>query len=125
MPVRHLLLPAAAISLLAAPVQAMPVREFIARWTAVGKLGEMARLDPELRRLTNELEAILEAWRADVDKAKATGKPIACPPPRGQAKFDSDKLMAYFKALSPAEQEVELKDGLYAYLNKTYPCPMA
>lgn len=123
---RRLLTAAAAISLLAAPpVQAMPVREFIARWTAVGKLGEMAKLDPELRRLMNELKAILEAWRPDVDKAKVAGKPIACPPPPGQAKFESEKLMAYLKALSPAEQEVELKDGVYAYLNKTYPCPMA
>jgi len=30
--------------------------------------------------------------------------------------------MAHFKALSPAEQEIELKDGVYVYLNKTYPC---
>ena len=93
MPVRYLLLAVAAISLLAAPVQAMPVREFIARWTAVGTLGEMAKLDPELRRLMNELKAILEAWRTDVGKAKAAGKPIACPPPPGQAKFESDKLI--------------------------------
>jgi len=117
-----LVLAAAGMSLLAAPVQAMPVREFIARWTAVEKLGEMAKLDPELRRLMNELETILEAWRADVDKAKAAAKPIACPPPPGQAEFESDKLMAHFKALSPAEQEIELKDGVYVYLNKTYPC---
>lgn len=117
------LLPAAIVaSLLAVPAQAIPVRAFVARWQAVMKLGQMAQLDPELRRLGEEVGTIVQQYRIDADRAKAQGKPIGCLPPPGQAQLNSDSLLAYLVALPPAQQELELKDALYAYLGKTYPC---
>lgn len=114
---------AAGMVLLAAamPAQAMPVREFLARWQRLGTLGEMANLDPDGHALTVELRTILEGFRSEVEAAAAK-KPIACPPPKGEAKLSSEPLFAYLGALSPAEQEAELKTAIYAYLIKTYPC---
>lgn len=104
------------------PAQAMPVREFLARWERLGTLGEMANLDPDASVLTTELRAILDGFRVDVDAAKAIRKPIACPPPKGEAQLSSGPLFAYLGALPPAEQEMELKTATYAFLLRTYPC---
>ena len=112
-----------ALLLVAVPAQAMPVREFLARWDKLNKLGEMARLDPDAGKLIQELGGIVIGYRAAVDAAAAAGKPIACPPPKGQAKFESGPLIAHLKALPPAEQDIELKDAVYAFMNQAYPCP--
>lgn len=124
MPLRRCLGRAAGLVLLAAatPAQAMPVREFLARWERLGKLGEMVKLDPDAKALARELRTILEGFRIDVDAAKAAGTPIACLPIKGEAKFSSGPLITYLTALPPAEQEAELKAATYAFLTRTYPC---
>lgn len=114
---------AAAALLLIAPAQAMPVSEFVARSQAVEKLGLLAPLAPDSQRLTGALREALTDYRADVEKAAATGKPISCPPGQGQAAIEAKQLLDYLSRLSPAEQTMDLKDAVYAYLAKTYPCP--
>lgn len=100
----------------------MPVREFLKRWERLSSLGEMANLDPDAAALGKELRTIVEGFRADAEAAKAAGKPIACLPPKGEAKLTSGPLIAYLTTLPPAEQDAELKSALYAFLTRTNPC---
>ncbi|RYY24473.1 MAG: hypothetical protein EOP62_16605 [Sphingomonadales bacterium] len=127
MPVIRRLGWAAGLVLLAValPAQAMPVSEFLKRWERLGTLGQMAGLDPDGAALTSELRGIVEGFRIDVDAGAKASKPIACPPPKGEAQLASGPLIAYLGGLSPTEQEAELKPALYAYLIKLYPCPAA
>ncbi|WP_420961349.1 hypothetical protein [Brucella sp. IR073] len=113
----------AAALLLIAPAQAMPVSEFVARSKAVEKFGIFAQLAPDTQRLAGALREALKNYRADVERSAAEGKPISCPPPDGQAKIEAKPLLDYLSRLSPAQQKMELKDAVYAYLAKTYPCP--
>jgi hypothetical protein len=122
---RCLLAAAAAFCLVAGSADAMPVREFLARMKAFDQMGEKARDDPALKKLVEEIGTIVKAYRAESDKAAASGKPRSCLPPAGKAQITSGPMKAYFETLSPAEQEMELKDALYAFLDKTYPCPAA
>ena len=118
-------LAAAALCLVATAAGATTVDEFLARWQRIQSLGQMARLDPDLRTITEEVGAILAGYRDDVAQAAAAGKPRSCLPPAGTAQFKSDALIAYLNALAPAERKMELKDAIYAYLDKSYPCPAA
>jgi hypothetical protein len=124
MPVMGRLRWAAGAVLLAAavPAQAMPVQEFLARWERLNTLGDMAKLDPDLPALLKTLTEIVKGYRIKVEAAATAGKPIACPPPKGEAKFSTETLMVYLKALPTAEQGQELEGATEAFLTKTYPC---
>ncbi|RYE03001.1 MAG: hypothetical protein EOP61_06385 [Sphingomonadales bacterium] len=111
-----------ALLAVAVPAQAMPVSEFLKRWERLTTLGEMVKLDPDAALLARELRTILQGFRIDVEAAAKAGKPIACPPPKGEAKLSSGPLIAYLAALPPAGQEGELKPAIYAYMAATYPC---
>ena len=114
---------AATLCLVATAAEATTVGEFLARWQRIQSLGQMAQLDPDLRRLADEVGTTVKAYRGAVEQSAAAGKPRSCPPPAGEAKFDSDGLVAYLQALPPARQDGALEDAIYAYLDESYPCP--
>jgi len=58
-----------------------------------------------------------------LDAAQAAHrKPRSCPPPKGQAKVDSDTLMASFKAIPPAKRMMSVQAAFYGIMDKRYPC---
>ena len=119
------LIKAATLALLLAPVaaQAMTVNEFLAKSSALQAKGFAAMVSPDLTLLRNEIKTAATAYRADLDADQAAHrKPRSCPPPKGQAKVDSDTLMASFKAMPPAKRTMSVKDAFYGVMDKRYPC---
>jgi len=115
----------AALALLLAPVaaQAMTVNEFLAKTSALQAKGFAAMMSPDLTLLRNEVKTAATAYRAELDAAQtAHHKPRSCPPPKGQAKVDSDTLMASFKAIPPAQRTMSVKAAFYGFMDKRYPC---
>jgi hypothetical protein len=116
---------AAALALMLAPVaaQAMTVNEFLAKTSALQAKGFAAMVSPDLTLLRNEIKTAATAYRAELDMAQsAHRKPRSCPPPKGQAKVDSDMLMAAFKAIPPAKRMMSVKAAFYGFMDKSYPC---
>ena len=116
---------AAALALVLVPVtaQAMTVNEFLAKTTALQAKGFAAMMSPDLTLLRNEIKTAATAYRAEIDTAQAAHrKPRSCPPPKGQAKVDSDTLMASFKAIPPAKRTMSVKAAFYGFMDKRYPC---
>jgi len=115
----------AALALVVVPVTAgaMTVNEFLAKTAALQAKGFSAMLSPDLSLLRNEVKAAATAYRADLDAAQAAHrKPRSCPPPKGQAKVDSNTLMASFQAIPPARRTMSVKEAFYGFMDKRYPC---
>ncbi len=69
----------------------MTVDEFLTKAAALKAKGMAAAMSPDLGLLRGEIKTAADAYRADIDADKAAGgKPRSCPPPKGQAKIDSD-----------------------------------
>jgi len=119
------LIKAAALALMLAPVaaEAMTVNEFLAKTSALQAKGFAAMMSPDLALLRNEIKTAATAYRAELDAAQAAHrKPRSCPPPKGQAKVDSDTLMASFKAIPPAKRMMSVQAAFYGIMDKRYPC---
>jgi len=115
----------AVLALMAVPVaaQAMTVNEFLAKTSALQAKGFAGMLSPDLTLLRNEIKTAATAYRAELDASQAAHrKPRSCPPPKGQAKVDSDTLMASFKAIPPAKRTISVKAAFYGFMDKRYPC---
>jgi hypothetical protein len=115
-----------AFALLALPVaaQAMTVDEFLAKAAALKAKGMAAALSPDLGLLRTEIKAAGDSYRAEIDSAAASGKPPrSCPPPKGQAKVDSNTLIASFQTIPPAKRSMSVKTAFYSFMDKRYPCP--
>ena len=116
---------AAALALVLAPVaaEAMTVSEFLAKTSALQAKGFAAMVSPDLTLLRDEIKTAATAYRSELDAAQAAHrKPRSCPPPKGQAKVDSDTLMAAFRAIPPARRTMSVKAAFYGFMDKTYPC---
>jgi len=116
---------AAALALLLVPVaaQAMTVNEFLAKTSALQAKGFAAMVSPDLTLLRDEIKTAATAYRSELDAAHAAHrKPRSCPPPKGQAKVDSDTLMAAFRAIPPAKRTMSVKAAFYGFMDKSYPC---
>jgi hypothetical protein len=115
----------AVLALMAVPVaaQAMTVNEFLAKTSALQAKGFAGMMSPDLTLLRNEIKTAATAYRAELDASQAAHrKPRSCPPPKGQAKVDSDTLMASFKAIPPAKRTISVKAAFYGFMDKRYPC---
>jgi len=115
----------AALALMLAPAaaQAMTVNEFLAKTSALQAKGFAAMVSPDLPVLRDEIKTAATAYRAELDAAQAAHrKPRSCPPPKGQAKVDSDTLMAAFRAIPPAKRTMSVKAAFYGFMDKSYPC---
>jgi hypothetical protein len=120
------LMVAGALALLVLPVaaQAMTVDEFLAKAAALKTKGMAAALSPDLGLLRGEIKTAADAYRADIDADKAAGrKPRSCPPPKGQAKIDSNTLIGSFQTIPAGKRGVSVKTAFYSFMDKRYPCP--
>ena len=116
---------AAALALMLVPTAAgaMTVNEFLAKTAALQAKGFSAMVSPDLPLVRNEIKTAATAYRAELDAAQAAHrKPRSCPPPKGQAKVDSNTLMAAFQAIPPAKRVMSVKAAFYTFMDKRYPC---
>jgi len=115
----------AGLALVLVPVaaQAMTVNEFLTKTTALQAKGFAAMLSPDVSLLRDEIKTAATAYRAEIDAAQAAHrKPRSCPPPKGQAKVDSNTLIAAFQAIPPAKRMMSVKAAFYGFMDKRYPC---
>ena len=112
-----------ALMLVPGVAQAMTVNEFLAKADALKAKGFSAMLSPDLSLVRDEIKAAATAYRAEIDAAQAAHrKPRSCPPPKGQAKVDSNTLMASFQAIPPAKRSMSVKAAFSMFMDKRYPC---
>ena len=117
---------AAALALLVLPMaaQAMTVDDFLAKAAALKAKGVAAMMSPDLGLLRGEIKTVADAYRADIDADKASGKkPRSCPPPKGQAKIDSNTLIGSFQTIPEGKRGMSVKTAFYSFMDKRYPCP--
>lgn len=113
----------AALFALPTAAQAMTVAQFLTKVNALKAKGIFAMGSPDIKLLTNEMKGVAEAYRADIQGARAAGRtPHSCPPPKGQAKLSSKDIMAEFEAIPPAQRGISTKAAFYAMMKKRYPC---
>lgn len=121
---RSILLGALALLILPVAAQAMTVDEFLAKAAALQAKGVGAMMSPDLGLLRTEIRTAADSYRADVDSRKAAGKPPrSCPPPKGQAKVDSNTLIASFQTIPAGKRSMSVKTAFYSFMDKRYPCP--
>lgn len=126
---RSMLVTACSLALVIAPSAAADggttVAQFLARVAALKAQGIAAMMSPEVGRLRREMKVVTDAYRADVQAARAAGRGFSsCPPPRGRASMTSDELIAEFERFPAAERSrMSVKDGFYRVMARRYPCP--
>jgi len=122
---RTALVCAALAVLMPVAAQAMSVADFLAKADALTARGFMAMMSSDVGLLKSEIMNASTAYRTDVTAARTKGQTnLGCPPPKGQARLDSDQLISAFRAI-PAQQRatMSVKTALYGYMAKRFPCP--
>lgn len=101
----------------------MPVSEFLARWDRMAA-GTPPVTDAEAQVLRSAMQGAADAYRAEVEAARATSaRPRSCPPPKGQASITSEDLLKGLRAVPAAQQpRTELKDAFAMMMDARYPC---
>ena len=113
-----------ALLVLPAAAQAMTVDEFLTKAAALKAKGMAAMLSPDLGLLRGEIRTAADSYRTEIDGARASGaKARSCPPPKGQAKIDSDTLIASFQTIPASKRQMSVKTAFYGFMDKRYPCP--
>lgn len=122
---RRSLIPGAlALMLVPVAAQSMTVDEFLAKAAALKAKGMAAMMSPDLGLVRDEVKAASLAYRAEIDAARAAGKPPrACPPPKGKARIDAGTLIASFETIPPARRGMSVKAAFYSFMDKRFPCP--
>ena len=110
---------------LAAPALAatgdMTVATFLAKADALKKKGAMALFSSDIKLLKAEGTAAGTAYRARLDRERASGKPSSCPP-KG-TKVDSDQLLAHLRSYPAAQRPtISMKTAFADMFIKKYPC---
>ncbi|MEI9853037.1 MAG: hypothetical protein WDN24_21785 [Sphingomonas sp.] len=82
-------------------------------------------LSPQIEQLRAELRRVGLEYRAEVDAAKAAGKPPrSCLPPPGAFNFNSNELVAELVKVPEAERAAtSIRPAFYALLDRRFACP--
>ncbi|WP_438728966.1 hypothetical protein ACR9YC_01405 [Parasphingorhabdus sp. DH2-15] len=113
-----------AAGLLVAANGSMSIATFLQKADALKAQGILALSSSDIELLKNEIEGASKLYRADIQKARKTGKtPHSCPPPKGQSSINSDQLLNHFRSY-PANNRsrISVKTALYDLMKKRYPC---
>jgi hypothetical protein len=106
----------------AVPAQAMSVAEFLARARALQAMGALAPLYPDYELLRGEMRGIVAAYRADINAARAAGRPPHSCPPSASPQITAERLLAELERLPLAQRRMSMKAAFYGYMKRHYPC---
>ena len=117
------LLLASAIPAVAAQ-QHMTAGQFLNRAEPLLKKNKMALVfSSEARRLVGVLGQAAQNNRARLDADKAAGRRVdTCLPEKGKAKVNANDLLAYIRAMPPAQKAQSFDSAFASYTAKKYPC---
>lgn len=123
---RQILMIAALVSL-AAPAAAAPqvtAGEFLKTAESVMKKNKAALLfSGDARKLVRTLNETAQRHRARLDAERAAGRTMTtCLPPKGKAEVKSDELLAYLRALPPAQKAQSFEAAFAGFVARKYPC---
>lgn len=116
---------AAPLLLCAAPASAMNVQIFLTKAERLEKRGPLAIFSSDLKLLMNQVQADMNAIKAEKDQADATHRRGAFCPPKGQkiSLTEKDVLGAMRAVPAPRRATTDTKDALRAYFARRFPCP--
>lgn len=114
------------LALVAAPAFAVPgdmsVATFLAKADALRAKGAFALLSPDINLLRSEGTAAGQAYRAQLARERADGRPSSCPP-KG-AKIGSDQLIGHLRTYpAAARPRTTMRVAMADFVIKTFPCP--
>lgn len=111
-----------ALLTLPASAYAMDLATFLTKANALEKKGAMAMFSSDLRLLMNEGKTASAQLRAErLADVKAGRKPDYCPPAKGGT--NSNEVLAYMRAIPPAQRGISFKTAMAGFLAKKFPCP--
>jgi len=102
--------------------QSMPVSQFLGKAEALEKKGMRALFSSDIGVLKAEVMNSGKQLRAEQEAAlKAGRKPATCLPKKAQ--MNSNELLAYLRAIPPAQRNMPIKAAFAGLMRKKYPCP--
>lgn len=114
------------LALVATPASAVPgdmsIATFLAKADALRAKGPLALLSSDIKLLKTEGMAAGQAYRAQLVRERAQGKPSSCPP-KG-TKIGSDQLIDHLRAYPAAARiRTTMRAAMADFFIKTFPCP--
>jgi len=102
----------------------MNVQIFLTKAERLEKRGPLAIFSSDLKLLMNQVQADMNAIKAEKDQADAAHRPSAFCPPKGQKinMTDKDILGAMRAVPAPKRATTDTKDALRAYFGRRFPC---
>ena len=123
---RQILMIAALVSLAASAAASRQITagEFLTKAEAVMKKSKAALVfSGDARELVRTLGETAKRHRARLDSDRAAGRKVTtCLPPKGKAEIKSDELLAYLRALPPAQKAQSFDSAFAGYVARKYPC---
>ena len=120
MKVKHGLLGLAMIAV-AVPATAMDAETFYTKGVALKAKGVGALFSSDLKLLQKEMQAAGASVKAENAKAKASGKPLYCPP--AQAKMNAEQALAEFgKIPQERRKAMTVRQAWRDILIRRFPC---
>lgn len=100
----------------------MTVGEFLQRVDALQKKGIAALFSSDIALLKQEVTASAIQLRENQETARRAGrKPATCMPEKPSV--NSNELLAYFRAVPPAQRDITVTAGFAGLIRNKYPCP--
>lgn len=119
MAIKHAVAALALIS--AGPAFAMDAETFYAKGVALKKKGVGALFSADIKLLQKEMQTASASVKAENGKAKASGKPLYCPPP--QSKMNAEQALAEFgKIPQDRRKAMTVRQAWRDILIRKFPC---
>lgn len=106
----------------AAPALAMPVGEFLPRAERLKARGPAAVFSSDLKPIMAEMKRVTQAYRADIQRAKATGQPSRSCPPAGKMKLDPDDFLGALRSIPASQRSIDMSEAFHRYMAAKFPC---
>ena len=118
------LLAGSLLLVVSSPAFAISAGEFLNRAEPMMKKSKASLIfSREARFLLKELGGSAQRTRARLEADRSAGRPTsACIPPKGQAKIEAGQLLAYIRALPPAQKAQSLDQAFAGHMAQKYPC---
>jgi hypothetical protein len=119
MAIKHVVLALALVG--AGPAFAMDAETFYVKGVALKKKGVGALFSSDIKLLQNEMQSAGASVKAENAKAKASGKPLYCPP--AQSKMNAEQALAEFgKIPQDRRKAMTVRQAWRDILIRKFPC---